>query len=59
MDIIVLGIGPKPQEHKEDMDKIAGKNGKVLLIANFDELKKHLDEILEETCGKSNKLGFW
>lgn len=31
---------------------IAGKNGKVLLYPDYDDLSEHLDDILEATCGK-------
>ena len=34
------------------MKEIAGKKGKVLLYASFDELKKHFDKAIQEACGK-------
>ena len=56
MSIIVVGVGKKVFKEKKTMSEIAGKNGKVLLYPDFDDLSGHLDDILEATCGELRKI---
>ena len=34
------------------MDKVAGQEGEVFLIPDFDELNKQIDAMLAAACGK-------
>ncbi|CAH3133313.1 unnamed protein product, partial [Pocillopora meandrina] len=50
VSIVVVGVGNRVFREKETMSVIAGKNGKVLLYPDYDDLSEHLDDILEATC---------
>ena len=50
MSVVVIGVGKDLYKRKEQMKKIAGAKGKVLLYGNFDTLVNSLNQILEATC---------
>ena len=52
MSTVVVGIGDKLQNNKEEREKVAGKEGTVFLIPDFVELNKQLNEMLAASCGK-------
>lgn len=52
MKIVVIGVGKELYKSKEDMKKIAGKKGTVLVYGNFDALINSVDDLLKATCGK-------
>ena len=52
MSAVVVGIGDKLQDNKEEREKVAGKEGTVFLIPDFVELNKQLNEMLAASCGK-------
>jgi len=51
--ITVTGIGPKPKEYKKEMIELAGAEGKLFLVPNFDALECYIEDLTKATCGKS------
>lgn len=52
MSITVIGIGPEAYKEIHNMTKMAGDKRKVLLYEGYNELSRHLDDVLEAVCGK-------
>ena len=55
VSITVIGIiknWSKEKFVKESMRKMAGKNGKVIMFEDFDELSGRFDDVLAKACCK-------
>ena len=52
MSTTVIGIGDRVAKNKKDMEEVAGKEGRVFLFPDFDELNKRLNAMLGAACGR-------
>ena len=55
VSIIIVGIiydWAKKDFIEKSMEAMAGKKGKLLMYANFDEVNDNFDEVLAAACGK-------
>ncbi|PFX15307.1 SCO-spondin [Stylophora pistillata] len=59
MSIIAIGVGKDLSQRKEQMKKIAGEKGKVLLYGSFDALINSLNQILKATCAVDGGYTDW
>ena len=53
VNITVIGIGPRPKQYEKEMKELAGAEGKLFLVANFEALECYIEDLTKATCGKS------
>ena len=52
MEIIAVGIGREMNKNEEVLKEIAGKNGHVVLVNDYDALAARVNEIVSKACSK-------
>ncbi|XP_078353505.1 matrilin-1-like isoform X1 [Oculina patagonica] len=59
VSIVVIGIGPEANKEIHNMTKMAGDKGKVLLYKGYNDLSRHLDDVLEAVCAVDGGYTNW